>query len=157
MLDCFPFFFIPRVGFVGSAVFFYIPFSGASDDSFNNKTLCEATENRNVKKNRTPYEAYSGDKEKWEAIQQRLNELWRKHKISPKKYNLFFLKGAELQELLDNFSNRHLNDTRYIATEASKYLKKLGCSVQVSPGSLTAFLRKGWGLNKILSGRQGRK
>ena len=127
-----------------------IPFSRSLDDSFNNKTLCEATENRNVKKNRTPYEAYSGDKEKWEAIQERLNELWRGRKISPKKYNLFFLKGAELQELLDNFSNRHLNDTRYIATEASKYLKKLGCSVQVSPGSLTAFLRKGWGLNKIL-------
>ena len=63
-------------------------------------------------------------KEKWEAIQQRLNELLREHKISPKKYNLFFLKGEELQELLDNFSNRHLNDTRYIATEASKYLKK---------------------------------
>ena len=127
-----------------------IPFSRSLDDSFINKTLCEATENKNVKKNRTPYEAYSGDKEKWEAIQQRLNELLREHKISPKKYNLFFLKGAELQKLLDNFSNRHLNDTRYIATEASKYLKKLGCSVQVSPGSLTAFLRKGWGLNKIL-------
>ena len=46
-----------------------IPFSRSLDDSFNNKTLCEATENRNVKKNRTPYEAYSGDEKKWEFQQ----------------------------------------------------------------------------------------
>ncbi len=127
-----------------------IPFSRSLDDSFINKTLCEASENRAFKKNQTPHEAYSGNSEKWEAIQQRLNKLIREHKLSKNKYDRFFLKGDALKKFTDNFSTRHLNDTRYIATESKKYLQKLGCEVQVTPGTLTAFLRAGWGLNKIL-------
>ena len=45
-----------------------IPFSRSLDNSFLNKTLCYHEENRNVKQNRTPYEAYSGDETKWQEI-----------------------------------------------------------------------------------------
>ena len=46
-----------------------IPFSRSLDNSFHNKTLCDVKENRDVKQNRTPYEAYastrSGGRRSW--------------------------------------------------------------------------------------------
>src|SRR5690606_14322895 len=39
-----------------------IPYHRCFDDSFNNKTLCYNEENRHVKRHKTPYEAYSGDR-----------------------------------------------------------------------------------------------
>ena len=45
-----------------------IPFSRSLDNSFANKTLSDVRENRDIKQNRTPFEAYSGDETKWHAI-----------------------------------------------------------------------------------------
>ena len=130
-----------------------IPFSRCFDNSFANKFLCEATENRNVKKNQTPYETYSGNKERWEKIQQRLNRLYYSGKIHRGKYERFLIKGNKLNDLLDDFVSRQLNDTRYIATESKDYLQQLGCKVQTTQGRLTGFLRKSWGLNEILKNK----
>lgn len=51
-----------------------IPISRCLDDSFANKTLCHAEENRR-KHGKTPWEAYSRDQEKWEGILQRVKKF----------------------------------------------------------------------------------
>jgi len=123
-----------------------IPFSRCLDDSFANKTLCIAKENRERKKNRTPYEAYNGT-EQYDQILQRVDDM----KCGRHKKRLFRLTPEEVQELYKDLANRHLNDTRYIAVLAKDYLKLLGVEVEVGNGKATAALRHRWGLNTILA------
>lgn len=117
-----------------------LPYSRSLDDSYMNKTLCHADENR-AKGNKTPYEAYSGDEERYDQIKQRIA-------ILPKGKRLKFLQ-KEIK--LDDFIGRQLNDTRYISREVVKYMKRLGIHVRGSRGQATAALRWLWGLNWILN------
>jgi len=118
-----------------------IPYSKSLDDSFANKTLCDAVEN-GKKGERTPYEFYGNDKKKWETIAERAYTLLPYHKAKR-----FTNKKAHETD----FISRQLNDTRYISKEAAKYLKKICKDVLVFPGQLTAELRKKWGMNSILN------
>jgi CRISPR-associated endonuclease Csn1 len=136
-----------------------IPFDRCLDDSFINKTLCFADENRNVKKGRTPFEAYGADKERWDAILQRVKRFRNQAKLER-----FELAGVELQRFLENYSARQLTDTAYAAREAARLLGRFyGCRedqpgvdadgtrrIQVGSGQVTAYLRSEWGLNSIL-------
>ena len=119
-----------------------IPYSRCLDDSFLNKTLCMATENRQVKRNRTPWEAYGGTPQ-WEAMLQRVKE-WR-----AAKRRRFTQK--DIPEL-DQFVHRQLTDTGYASRAALNYLKQLGADVEVTKGWATGMLRHFWGLNRILAG-----
>lgn len=126
------------------------PWSRSLNDSFNNKTLCFADENR-AKGNKTPYEFYStqGDL-KWEQIKlQALNCFKDKYPSYPNAYKKFqhFVKKKHDED----FISRQLNDTRYISKEAKNYLSKICKDVQVAPGQMTATLRHHWGLNTILN------
>ncbi|MCI2228509.1 type II CRISPR RNA-guided endonuclease Cas9 [Polaribacter sp. MSW13] len=126
------------------------PWSRSLNDSFNNKTLCFADENR-AKGNYTPYEFYSkhGDK-KWEAIKlQALNCFKDKYPSYPNAYRKF--KHFVKQKHDEDFISRQLNDTRYISKEAKNYLSKICNNVMVAPGQMTAVLRHQWGLNSILN------
>lgn len=117
-----------------------LPYSRVLDDSFMNKTLCIASENRKVKQNKTPFEAYDGG-DKYSAILQRARCL-------PYKKRLKF----EMKKInTDEFVSRQLNDTRYICTEVKCYLAKLGIPVEVTRGGFTATLRRCWRLNGILA------
>lgn len=118
-----------------------LPYSRSLDDSYMNKTLCMAAENRNIKHNKTPYEAYHADEAKYQAILQRIKTLpWPKRR-----------KFEQKEIKTDEFVERQLNDTRYISVEVKKYLEQLGVSVQISKGEATAALRHRWNLNRILS------
>ena len=113
------------------------------------QNLCLDIENQQVKRNRTPYEAYSGDEEKYQKILQRV-----------KKLPLGKRRKFEQQTLEeDAFSERHLNDTRYISRAAKDHLLKLGSKVQIGNGRLTSILRRKWNLNQILNvhGDAGKK
>lgn len=132
-----------------------LPWSRSLNDSFANKTLCFADENR-AKGDLTPYEFYSKQGEqKWEEVKARALKCFkdktiefdRKYKI--KAYNKF--KQFVRKELPEDFISRQLNDTRYISKEAKNYLGKICNNVQVSPGQMTAKLRHDWGLNEILN------
>jgi CRISPR-associated endonuclease Csn1 len=132
-----------------------IPFSRIPDDSFQNKTLCYHEENRNVKRNQTPFEAYR-DPDQYQAICDRLRS-WPKP-------NLGKLRRFELRttDELEGFSSRQLNDTRYASKLAGELVGTLygGRDVQTDSGSrqvifassgmVTATLRRGWGLEAIL-------
>lgn len=132
------------------------PWSRSLNDSFNNKTLCYADENR-AKGKRTPYEFYSsqGDN-KWEEIKlQALNCFKDKYPSYPNAYKKFqhFVK----QKHDDDFISRQLNDTRYISKEAKNYLSKICDNVLVAPGQMTSKLRHHWGLNTILNSEDDTK
>lgn len=141
-----------------------IPFDRSLDDSFFNKTLCRAEENRKVKQNRTPCEAYSSDPERWEEILQRVRAFTGNGR--QEKLRRFQMTGEEVEEFLDGFTSRQLNDTRYAASLAKKYLGLLYGDLDddgvdpsgkrrvqaVRSGHVTAHLRNGLGLNAVLGG-----
>lgn len=125
------------------------PWSRSLNDSFNNKTLCFADENR-AKGNKTPYEFYSeqGD-QKWEAIKLQSLSCFKTKLNYPNCYNKF--KHFVKKKHDEDFISRQLNDTRYISKEAKNYLSKICTNVMVAPGQMTATLRHHWGLNSILN------
>lgn len=123
-----------------------IPYTRCLDDSFKNKTLCMATENRMVKRNQTPFEAYSSNPEKYQEILARVRDMPDMHR---RKKRLFELEN--LSEF-DDFVSRQLNDTRYICRLAKDFLALLVGheNVQLIKGEATAALRYKWGLNSLL-------
>lgn len=127
------------------------PLSRSLDDSFLNKTLCFVEENR-AKGNRTPYEAYSQQGERWAAILERVGRF--KGDAARIKRERF----AE-RDIPEGFAQRHLAETRKIGAESAAYLGLLfGGEIDqahkrrvfVTTGGLTAHLRREWHLNGIL-------
>lgn len=125
-----------------------IPYSRSLDDSYMNKTLCEATINKD-KGDRTPYEYFSsfGEKE-WLKAKQRALTIFYDTSEFRNRYNKF--RKFSSKSLEDDFISRQLNDTRFISKEAKNYLSKICEDVQVAPGTMTAKLRHHWGLNNII-------
>jgi CRISPR-associated endonuclease Csn1 len=116
-----------------------LPYDRSLDDSYMNRTLCEVHENIHVKRNQTPFEAYSNDPTKYEQIKQNIKVLpWPKRQ-----------KFLQQEINLDTHINRELNDTRYICREVVGYLKRLGVHVRGTRGKITAELRHQWGLDGI--------
>ena len=135
-----------------------IPFDRCFDDSFANKTLCLADVNRHSKRGRTPWEAFHHDTEEWEQIIGRVGRF--QGPAGREKLRRFQLWGEALKEQLNNFSSRHLNDTRYASRLAAEYLGMLygGLSdergqrrILVSSGQVTSHVRSVYGLNSILN------
>ena len=131
------------------------PRSRSLDNSFRNKTLCRLNVNRE-KGNRTPREAFGGDKERWAAIGDRLDGMKASRGgvgMSPGKVRRF------MGDIPEDFASRQLNDTGYAARETAAFLKRLWpdigpdapVTVQAVSGRVTGHLRRLWGLNNILS------
>lgn len=128
-----------------------VPWSKSLDDSYMNKTLCYADENRK-KGDRTPYQFYILEGEaKWNEVKERALKLFHTSKDYPKRYQKFKRFASEKEPELDSFISRQLNDTRYISKEAKNILSKVCKDVRVAPGQMTAHLRHHWGLNKIIN------
>ncbi|MCK9256005.1 MAG: hypothetical protein GX793_09025 [Bacteroidales bacterium] len=125
-----------------------IPYSISLDDSFGNKTICESHFN-NLKGELTPYQFYQKNPDvklwgvsSWDAVADRAFQI-----LPYAKAKKFTIK-SELK--LDDFIERQLNDTRYIAKKSVELLSNICSDVRVMPGQLTAELRHLWGLNNIL-------
>ena len=110
-----------------------------------------------MKRNQTPWEAYGGDEERWNDIIQRVKS-WKGGNAA--KLRRFELKSTEE---LEGFAARQMNDTRYTTRLAVDLLRTLYGGLHVaeadgstrqaifaSSGSVTATLRKVWGLEGIL-------
>ena len=129
-----------------------IPYSVSLDDSFGNKTLCEAHFN-NDKGEKTPYEYYTEnpDSKIWGA------NSWdeiaaRAFRTLPYPKAKRFTSKKKFEK--ETFIERQLNDSRYIARKAVELLSNICHDVRVMPGQLTAELRHLWGLNSILQPTQ---
>jgi CRISPR-associated endonuclease Csn1 len=129
------------------------PFSRSLDNSFINKTLCCVRENHDVKRNRMPAEAYSG--ERFDQILQRVAKF-KGDGARPK------LERFRASAMPPDFTNRHLSESQYVSRKAAEYVARLygGLSdeehtrrVHVTSGGLTAWLRQEWGMHAILSDR----
>jgi CRISPR-associated endonuclease Csn1 len=141
-----------------------IPLYRCWDDSFFNKTLCEVNENRNVKANRSPWEAYGSDSERWDEIIRRV----KSYRGAAAKAKLERFKMTDLVSL-DDFAGAQLNATGYasrLARECFGVLYGAGADgvdprgkvrVQVTRGGVTRYLRDEWGLNAMLGGAEKRR
>lgn len=137
------------------------PYSRSFDDSYMNKVLVFTKENQE-KLNKTPFEAFGKNIERWNKIQALAQNLPYKKKNRILDENF---KDKQQQD----FISRNLNDTRYIATLIAKYTKeylnflplnenentnlKSGekgskIHVQTINGMLTSVLRHTWGFDK---------
>jgi len=143
-----------------------IPFHRSLDDSYLNKTLCCAEENRKVKNNRTPYETYAGS-DGWDDIIACVKKF--KGSAGYAKLRRFRMKPDEVEEALADFTSRQLNDTRWASKWAKRYLGLLyggtdsdGIDasgkrrVNAVTGQVTAFFRNEWGLNAVLGDGPGK-
>ncbi len=122
-----------------------IPYSQSLDDSYMNKVVCLAGENK-YKGQRTPIDAFGGSEDKWVQITQSL-KAWEKGQLES-KVDRFYMTA---EDVLDrDFISSQLNDTRYISTLALGYLQQLGSDITTTKGFIVSWLRKQWGLNNIL-------
>lgn len=137
-----------------------IPFSRSMDNSFLNLTLCYVPENRSVKGNKTPHQAYSGDSQKYEDIKDRVKKFAGDRRTVSEKLKRFLMDDDELETFLSDFRDRQLNDTAYSSKLAKQYLGILYGGdvdsgnkrrVQATSGQATAYFRNLWKLNAILN------
>ncbi len=125
-----------------------IPYSRCLDDSNANKVVAHRHCNR-AKGNKTPYEKWGGDLDRWDTIS---NQITRMHKSKQWRF------GPDAMERIEKdggFIARQLTDTQYLSRVAYKYLSCLyapdeGRRVYVATGRMTALLRRVWGLNSLL-------
>lgn len=132
------------------------PYSRSFDDSYMNKVLVFSKENQN-KLNKTPFEAFGNNKEKWDRI------LSLSVKLPKQKQRR--ISNTNFKDKEGGFLARNLNDVGYIARLASQWTKdcleflplsenevniagEKGSKkhIEAISGNLTATLRHYWGL-----------
>jgi CRISPR-associated endonuclease Csn1 len=125
------------------------PYSKTLNDSFTNKTLCYADVNRE-KGNRTPFEYFGNDTDKWQEVKQRVLAKFYDTKEHPKRYKKFLHFVKEKYD--EDFVSRQLNDTRHISVAAKNYLSQIvPANKIITPnGAVTAKLRHFWGFNRLI-------
>jgi CRISPR-associated endonuclease Csn1 len=133
-----------------------LPWSRSGDDSFVNKTLCFTSANRE-KKHWTPFRWMEGHQDRWSALVARVenNKLMK----GRKKRNYLLKDDSVLEE---KFRPRNLQDTKYATRVLLGLLKGLypdGGEQRVlsRPGPLTDRLRRGWGIQGLKKGPDGKR
>ena len=105
------------------------------------------------KNGRSPYEAW-GNSDKWQDICSRIGN---KKKDKNKFPNMPLVKKRRIcdekfssRDSRNDFVQRQLKDTQYIAVAVKNMLEKIDIPVRISKGRATALLRRLWGLNNVL-------
>lgn len=125
-----------------------IPQARLFDDSFSNKTI-EARSINIEKKNETAFDyvhAKYGENG-LAGYLSRVEEAYKAGKISKAKLNKLKMKGIDIP---DDFINRDLRDTQYIAKKAKSILEELVKYVYSTTGSITDRLREDWQLVDVM-------
>lgn len=135
------------------------PRSRCLDDSMANKTLCCADFNRSRKRNLAPCEVFLPGSPDEQALLVRVRAFKADFALRAGKVRRF----TSLPD--QEFSNRHLSDTRYATRLAADYLGLLfggrvdaeGKQRILTPtGGVTAWLRTGWGIDRLLGASAGK-
>ena len=145
-----------------------VPFSRSNNDGITNKVLVLTEENQK-KSNKTPFEYFGADENRWKEFVARVESIYKTRDIKTDdkatnainyKYNGYAMKKKQnllLQDYKnDSWNVRALNDTRYITRFIQNYLSQnvdfagdKGKQHVIAPnGTTTAYLRKRWGLSK---------
>jgi len=127
-----------------------LPYSRTLDDSRSNKAVC--TREANAQKgNLTPAEACARGIFDAHRLREHIESLARSLKIDKRKAARFFLDDEGMTKLYgDDFTERALNDTRYVGRLTSTYLRYVCKDVVVSNGTLTSRLRRRWELDAVI-------
>lgn len=108
------------------------PYSRSFDDSYNNKVLVFSSENQ-VKREKTPFEAFGNNANKWNSIVSFVSGnkaySYTKTNKNGKKEQVFTKKGQRIldenfKEREQGFIQRNLVDTSYIANVVRDYIDK---------------------------------
>ncbi len=114
-----------------------LPFSRSYDNSYMNKVLV-FTKNNREKGNLTPYEKW-GQTNQWSRLENFAEKL-------PKEKSRRFL-DQNYEKKEQDFKNRHLNDTGYMARLIKNHIENnLDVAVFSISGGITNYLRNSWGL-----------
>lgn len=146
-----------------------VPFSRSNNDSLTNKVLVKTEENQK-KADRTPFEYFGSDEARWTQFCKRVEATYQTRDVKTKdkkanvdnyKYNGYVMRKKQ-NLLIEDYKNdswnvRALNDTRYITKFMMNYLRQTvdfadgeeRQRVFAPNGTITAYLRKRWGLAKI--------
>ena len=134
------------------------------DNSFTNQ-VCACRSCNSKKGMRTAYDFIEDEKgeEGLHSYIKRLNYLFDKKQISRNKFNRLLVsykaymkrkaQGKETEEdkeLWENFIDRQLRQSQYIARKAVEMLQQICKNVYTTSGSVTDFVRHLWGYDEIL-------
>lgn len=130
-----------------------VPFSLILDDTLQNKALVNMGANRQGKHQQVPLQYLQGEQKT--RFLQNVNLLFKKGKISAKKYKYLMLPNLYDAEILAEWKSRNINDTRYITRYIVNYLtanlkfanEEKKKNVYAVKGAITSRMRKNW-LNK---------
>ena len=125
----------------------------SQDSSDENCVICDRYTNQVIKGQKIPFEAFSGDGERWMNI---LNYLENTPGMQSKKWR-FLIAEEEYRKYLEGnlFSARFKTDNAYVSKLICRYLSCLFPSedrysaVLIVRGLETAMLRRAWNLNGI--------
>ncbi len=125
-----------------------IPKAKLFDDSFSNKTLSARQVNID-KGNETAYDFlkdYLNEKE-FEQYLSRVENLHKDKKISRAKYKKLLMRLSEIPE---DFIERDLRNSQYIAKKAKQMLEEVVRTVNTTTGNITDRLRSDWQLINVM-------
>lgn len=123
------------------------PWSRSLDDSYQNKLLCERTINAHQKGNQTPYEAFAAQEERYRQMLHRMKQHVTAGRMPKAKLERFM--DSNFRDKEKKFSERQMNDTRYISRTAKDYVKLICNDVRTLQGGITDKLRLAWGLPEL--------
>lgn len=125
-----------------------IPQALMFNDSYSNKTL----EFRDINQEKDKMTAFDYveqrfGKEGLSRFEEKVNMLFREKQISKTKRDFLLMKIADIPE---DFLNRDLTNSQYIAKQAKEILEKYVKIVMPTTGSITARLREDWQLVDVM-------
>ena len=129
-----------------------LPWRRSLDNSMNNTVVVMRSANRE-KGDRTPFEAWGGDPQRYVKI------LGYARLLPEAKQWRFDEDAMPRYELRRDFLDRQLHENSYISRLVGEYLESAvpHNRIWVTPGRMTSMLRGAWGLNSILSDDNRRK
>lgn len=117
------------------------------DDSFQNKTLCESDLNK-AKDKQTAWDyMQTRGEDELNRYRKEVNRLFEKYQLGKSKKAYLLM---EQKDIPDDFINRQLKESQYIAKKAVTLLTEVCRTVSSSTGSVTDYLRHTWGLTDIM-------
>lgn len=124
-----------------------IPRSLFFDDSFSNK-VCACRKCNDDKDNRTAYDYMRLKSEsEFTAYLERIEKLYKQKKISKTKYERLLTPADKIPT---DFIDRQLRESQYIARKSREILSSVCRDVTATSGSVTDFIRRIWGWDKVL-------
>lgn len=129
-----------------------IPFSLTRVGRQRSKLVLAHTRCNMEKGNRTPWQAWGGDKERWSIIEARA-ESFEERKLYGKARQLLlrdFEEDVLTDETIAGFAQRQYHETGWMTRLAREWLTQVCSRVFVSRGALTANLRRQWGLESVI-------